>query len=213
MAVVKLDELLVTPAATDNVELAPPAMRTYAIESEVELAMERESMKFGNECRAKGYRMYMAGKDPAAISKALDIPGLTTDTVLAWARDGEWALRLRKKNDLRERLVRENIRGKRLAHAELEVESSLRISNKIRTKAETLLDNEGLTPMGLKNIADAAKASGDLGAHGMGDSGPSDTEQQAKGGKVPLVMIFPSGGLPPPPETMKPVIEVKDNGD
>ena len=210
MAVVKREELPQHAAAAESAgPAAPAAIKSYAIETEVELAMEREAMKFGNNCRFKGYRMYLEGKDPKAIADALAVPGLTIDTVMLWARDGEWAVRLKKKNDLRERLVRENVRSKRLAHAEKEVESSLRISHKIRDKAEKMLDDSGLTPMGLKNVADAAKASGDLGAHGMGEAS-SDIAEGAKatGGKVPLVMIFPSGGLPPPPETMKTVTEV-----
>ena len=208
MAVVKLEEL--PTAMPESVEPVPPvAVKTYAIESEVELAMERDALKFGNECRSKGYRMYLDGKDPKSIAESLSVPGLTVETVILWARDGEWAMRLKKKNDMRERLVHENIRSKRLAHAEKEVESSLKISNKIREKAEKLLDDDGLTPMGLKNVADAAKASGDLGAHGMGENSPDGSEgAKAAGGKVPLVMIFPAGGLPPVPETMKTVTEV-----
>lgn len=211
MAVVKLEDLP-TQAVPSVETVPPPAIRSYAIESDVELELEREAMTFGNKLRAKGYRMYLEGKDPRAITEALAKSGLTIDTVMLWARDGEWAMRLKKMNDLRERLVRENVRSKRLAHAEKEVESSLRISHKIREKAEGLLESKDLSPMGLKNIADAAKASGDLGAHGMGEAASDGTEAgKAAGGKVPLVMIFPAGGLPPVPDTMKPVVEVKES--
>ena len=206
-----LDDL--PDGSTDEAkQVAPPAkgiadMPTVYIESDEDLALEREALIAGTQYRSRGYRLYLEGKNPADIAKKLNV---TQDAVLTWARVGDWAGRLRRKNDLYEKLVRENVRGKRLSHVEVEVESSLRISNKIRAKAETMLDDKGLTPMGLKNLADAAKASGDLGAHGMGEGGIAEGEAvKAGGGKVPLVMIFPSGGLPPPPETMKTVKEVR----
>lgn len=165
------------------------------IENDVDLRIEAEIAAQTQASREKGYRMFLAGKSPAEIAKTL---GVQIAAVVFWAKDGGWAERLRKQNDVSEELVRENVRATRLANAQTEAEDSLEISKKLRIAVKKKLDakdaDERITPMGLKNLADAAKASGDLGAHGMGETtAPAKTGND---GKTPFVMVFP-GGLPP----------------
>ena len=178
------------------------------VESDIEIAMEREALRHSRENRGEAYRLYMTGKSPSEIVAWLANENVTLDAVIRWAKDGDWAVRLRKKNDAREQVVRESVRSIRLSKVEAEVESSLRISEKVRRKAEEMLDDGDLTPMGLKNVADAAKASGDFAAHGMGESAQAAGETGRERGKTPLVIIYPSGGLPPAPKEAE-VIEVK----
>lgn len=179
------------------------------VETDVELALERDAMRQARAHRSRAYGMYLLGKTPDAIAKELGSPDVTAETIMYWAKDGDWAGRLRRRNDDREKVVVESVRRLRIEKAEVEAESALRISTKIRDKAEEMLDGDTLTPMGLKNIADAAKASGDLGAHGMGEGPASQPETGKPAGKVPLVVIFPGGGLPPEMPKEAEVIEVK----
>lgn len=194
------------PAAPHVDAIIGCASKAVLAESEADLQIEREAMKHGDEVRKTGYRMYLDGKTPGEIATGIGLPGVTSDIVMVWARDGDWAVRLQRQNDAREKLVRENVRRIRLGKIEDEAESSLRISKKIRDVAETMLEEGGLTPMGLKNVADATKASGDLGAHGLGESSAAETAKEK--GKTPLVMIFPGGGLPPMPKDAE-VVRVK----
>lgn len=168
------------------------------IENDVDLRIEAEIAAQTQEYREKGYRLFLSGKSPNEIAKAL---GVKMAAVVFWAKDGGWAERLRKQNDVAEELVRENVRAIRLANAQNEAKESLDISKDLRKAVKKKLkdaeESNGacITPMGLKNLADAAKASGDLSAHGMGDAAaPAQTNNN--GNKTPFVMVFP-GGLPP----------------
>ena len=179
------------------------------VESDTDLLLEREAMRLGTKYRSDGYRMYLQGKTPDEIATGLAVEGVTADTVLLWAKQGEWAQRLRSKNDAREKLVKENIRRIRLSKAEEDVESSLRIGKRIREVVEMKLENpKDLKTQDIKNLADAGKASSDTSARGMGEATSDDVAVGKGGGKTPLVMIFPGGGLPPMPKDVE-VINVK----
>lgn len=175
------------------------------VESDVELALEREAIKLGAVHGGKAYRMYLDGKSALEIATSLAEYGVTPDAVVQWARDGDWAQRLRRKNDARELLVRESIRSIRLSKAEEDVESSLRIGKRIREVVEKKLeDPDSLRTQDIKNLAEAGKASSDTSARGMGESASDDPAGGGKGGgKTPLVMIFPGGGLPPMPKNVE----------
>ena len=181
------------------------------VESDAELALEREAIKLGAVHGAKAYRMYLDGKSANEIAASLVEFGVTLDAVVQWARDGDWAQRLKKKNDARELLVKESIRSIRLSKAEEDVESSLRIGKRIRQVVEMKLENpDSLRSQDIKNLADAGKASSDTSARGMGEATSDDVAAGKGGGKTPLVMIFPGGGLPPMPKNAE-VINVKGN--
>ena len=206
MAITKFEDLPPLPGEDTPVLLEPKQdgvirnpVPAALVESDIEIAMEREALKHSRENRGEAYKLYMAGKSPSEIVLYLANEKVTLDAVIRWAKDGDWAVRLRKMNDAREQVVRESVRSVRLARVETAVEASLRISEKVRQRAEQMLDDGDLTPMGLKNVADAAKASGDFEAHGMGEAAQIAGEAGRERGKTPLVIIYPSGGLPPAP--------------
>ena len=179
---------------------APPAVffkeavGYLPVEADVDLAIEQELATGLSESRAKGYRMYLEGKTPGDIAVSLFV---SPAQVLFWAEKGGWVSRLKERNDAQERLVRENLRALRLASAPEEAVSSLKLGRRIREVAQAKLSDdkkaEGITPMGLMNLANAGKAGGELGAIGMGDADGGPT---AAGGRQPLVMIF-KDGMPP----------------
>lgn len=200
MPIVPLADLPeVKPEKTRDPSL--PAVPSVYVESDVDMEIERAAIAVGSDLRKRGYRLFLSGSTPEKISEELTAsggPAIDVHTVVVWAREGGWAARMKARNDAKEILVRENVRRIRLNKAEDEAESSLRIGKRIREVVEKKLeDPDELTPMGLMNVANAAKASGDLGAHGMGESASSASEDKAAKGKTPLVMIFPGGGLPP----------------
>jgi len=215
MAITKFEDLPPLPgeevtevkeARQDGVVRTPVPLAL--VESDIEIAMEREALRHSRESRGEAYRLYMTGKSPSEVVAVLANEKITLDSVIRWAKDGDWAMRLRRMNDAREQVVRESVRSVRLSKVETAVEASLRISEKVRQRAEEMLDDGDLTPMGLKNVADAAKASGDFEAHGMGESVQQAGEAGRERGKTPLVIIYPSGGLPPAPKEAD-VIEVR----
>jgi hypothetical protein len=162
------------------------------VETDVDLARERRALSHAAGVRSKGYGMYLDGKKPEEIAKELGVP---KDVVLVWARDGGWAVRLKRVNDAHEVLVRENVRRARLDRAEEDVESSLKLGRRIREVVHKRLENpDGLRTQDIKNLADAGKASVDTSAHGMG--GSQESEAAEKEGRRPLVIVF-QDGLPP----------------
>lgn len=202
----------IVPVVVDN---DSPTIKRFSVptlfvESDVELEMEQEAARLGGALRTRGYKLYLEGNSPVEIARLMSDEGVSVDAVILWARQGEWAQRLKKKNDARELLVKENIRRIRLSKAEEDVESSLRIGKRIREVVEMKLeDPDSLRTQDIKNLADAGKASSDTSARGMGESVSDDQAGNNKGGgKTPLVMIFPGGGLPPLPKNTE-VVNVK----
>lgn len=167
----------------------------FPIESTVDLAIEAEQALVHKEVREKAYRLYLDGSSPAIICKKLDMP---LSIVTFWIKDGTWAQRMRDRNDIVEDAVRENIRQLRLSRAEEESRESLDIGKKLRERVKNKLnnDNEDLKPYDLKSLADAAKATGELGAHGMGESSPANKKEDESKGSTPLVIMINGGGLP-----------------
>lgn len=166
------------------------------VEREVDLKIEAEMAASFREKREEGYRMYLGGADPKTISDELAIP---LRQVLYWADTGDWAAVIRKANDAHERLVRENVRRARLAHAEADARESLELGEKIRKVVKGKLEKpDELRSQDIKNYADAAKATGDLADHGNGaTAGVSiDAGGPDGGGKKPLVVIFNGGTAP-----------------
>lgn len=167
------------------------------IENDVDLKIEAELSAQAAHLREAGYRMFLDGAAPKKIAEKL---GVSTSLVAFWAKDGEWADRMKKHNDVLEGVVRENVRRRRLEYAESEASDSLELGDKIRKRVKSELDNKDLSPLGIKNLADAAKSTGDLGAHGMGESTGArpEREKPESNGKTPLVLIVNGGnGLPP----------------
>lgn len=193
MAIVSLTELEEKP--DPDVKLSAqgrtPLPVAY-VETEVDLERERKALTFSTKARTRGYEMYLDGHTPPEIAKAM---GVGADTILAWARDGGWAARMKHRNDSNERLVRENVRRIRLKRVEEDVESSLKLGRRIREVVHQRLEKpENLRTQDIKNLADAGKASADTSAQGMGDS--SEAEAAGKDARRPLVIVF-QDGLPP----------------
>lgn len=166
------------------------------VERAVDLKIEAEMAASFREKREEGYRMYLDGKDPSDIAAIMSLP---LKQVLYWADTGDWALTVRRLNDANERLVRENVRRARLAHAEADAKESLELGERIRKVVKGKLENpDALRSQDIKNYADAAKATGDLSDHGNGaTAGVSiDAGPEGAAGRKPLVVIF-NGGTPP----------------
>lgn len=166
------------------------------VERSVDLKIETEMAASFREKREEGYRMYLDGQDPKDIAEIMAVP---LKQVLYWADTGDWAMTVRKLNDGLERLVRENVRRARLAHAESDAKESLELGERIREVVKEKLAVPGeLRSQDVKNYADAAKATGDLSDHGNGaTAGVSiDAGPEGAAGRKPLVVIF-NGGTPP----------------
>ena len=169
--------------------------RYLPIENSIDLAVENEVSRIHTEVRERGYRMYLSGGSPASIARKLK---LSNDVITFWVKDGNWAERLKRRNDILEGAVRENVRSLRLSRAEEESRESLDIGKCLRKRVKDHLDAEEmkLSPGNLKMLADAAKATGDLGARGMGESiEPKQVDDKTE--KRSLVVMINGGGLPP----------------
>jgi len=166
------------------------------IENDVDLKIEAEVAARTQQQREAGYRMFLDGVSTDKIAEQLKVP---IEAIRYWAKDGDWATRLKKRNDMDETVIRENVRRLRLSHAQSEAEESINLGKQIRGVVKKKFDDdkEGtkLTPMGIKNLADAAKVTGDLSAQGMGETAQAKQEGGG-GGRTPLVVMF-NGGLPP----------------
>lgn len=167
------------------------------IENEVDIRVEAEVARIAKDLRATGYEMYIKGASLPAIAKQL---GTTIRVINCWARDGQWAERLHKMNDVLEGVVREGVRFVRLGRAEQEMEESLNLGRKIRRRVDAALgeedDGRKFSAQELKALGEAAKSTVDIGNRGMGES--QATPQNDKVGARPLVMVFNgNGGLPP----------------
>lgn len=187
------------------------------IETEVERKIVLDALAVSPRVRAKAFRLFLSGNSPQAIVDAVHLPGVNLETLAVWAREGAWAEAYSKHNDAIDKVTRESLRSLRLRHAHQEAESAILLGKRIRDRAMEILDSRDPTPQELKFIADAAKASGDISAHGMGTAAGEHPEAgvgAGAGGKQPLVIVFPNGGLPPMrPEYEPKVVEVKDDGN
>lgn len=231
-----LDNIADVPPVTDAAEVGNGStdivftdpVAYLPIEDEVDLERESIIAAQTQDQRIKGYKMFLDGRTLEYISRVLDVDN---ETISFWARDGKWADRLRKRNDIDAGVAREGVRRVRIHHAESEARESLELGKKIRKSVKNRLDLDDelqlgmedmtleekldtvkrqLRPLDLKNLADAAKASGDLGAHGMGTS-DADSGDKEKINRQ-LVVIYGGDGLPPirkvPPED---IVDVGDN--
>lgn len=173
------------------------------VESGVELEMEAAASAAAAAIRERGFRMYLEGCTPQSISELLGVPPIH---VQFWARTGGWVERLKRFNDELEKVAKESVRAIRLANAPEEAASSLKLGKRIRAVASRKLETDEkadeISPANLKFLADAAKATGDLGDHGMGTT---EGQEGAGSGRQPLVIVFKDGM---PPQREKPVIDV-----
>lgn len=185
-------------------EVCRPAS-SACVESDVELELHREALRTAATLRRKAFKMYLTGSSPESILKALAAPEVTIDTLIAWSRDGEWAMRLCNRNNANEMLVRENLRAIRLETAAEDAESSIKLGRKVRSAVMKKLENaDSLKPFDLKNLADAGKASVDTTAHGQGVSEQQNAAAAAQEGRRPLVIVFGGDGMPPMPPSKQP---------
>ncbi|MFA7122242.1 MAG: hypothetical protein WC277_12235 [Bacilli bacterium] len=208
-----LPELPRTLRMREPSALEPPC--AGSIETAIEAALEAEASRAEAPLRAAAFRKYMAGASLEKLTRevAKSAPGLPADVVLFWARDGDWARRLRAQNDERERVVRENLRKLRLESAEGVARRSIKLGTEVSRRAEAMVSKEGLKAFELKSLADAGKAAGDMVARGMGETGESaggdGLTPRQKDGRKPLVIVFGGAGATP---VMKKV-EVTDTGE
>jgi len=182
------------------------------IEDDVDLEMEAIANQAAYDKREAGYRMFIGG---ASLEEIAEEAGVSLAVINTWAKDGTWEARLRSNNDISEGLVQESVRRIRLSRAEEEARDSIDMSRQLRGAVKSRLDmdttlrtgiedlpleeqlkimKQQLRPMDLKNLADAAKAGGDLGNYGMG----TDKQKGDTGGNKQLVIIANGGlgGLP-----------------
>lgn len=196
-----VDNISDVPPVTDAVVVGDGSTETVfkeeilylPIEDDVDLQLEIEMARHTQEKREAGYRLYREGMPVQKIAYRLCVP---LAAVSFWAKDGSWADRLRKQNDVDEQVARESVRKVRIQAAEADTRESTELAATIRKTVKNKLESGGdkLTPMNIKNLADAAKATGDLGDHSMGH-----TEQDNnKGlGRPLVVMVNGPSGLPP----------------
>lgn len=192
-------------AAKAELASAPPALPSVHPETAADLLFEEAARRRAADLRAKAYNLFNGGSTVSEIAERLSlscVEPVTADEVVVWARDGEWTRRLKLRNDARENLVRENLRRIRIEHLEDDTSSAIRVTRKLRKKAEDMLDRPNLTAGELKSLSEVAKNAGEASsrAYGDGENGPA-TAAGAQG-RQPLVVIFPNGGLPPAPEKM-----------
>lgn len=190
-------------AAKAALEAAPPALPAAHPETAADLLFEEAARRRGADLRMRAYGMFGRGRTVAEIAGALSADGaepVSADEVVVWARDGEWARRLRLRNDARETLVRENLRRLRIEQLEEDTAGAIRVTRKLRRRAEEMLDAPNLTAGELKSLSEVARNAGEASARAYGEADGTAAAGVAATGRQPLVMIFPNGGLPPASE-------------
>ena len=177
-----------SPRSLDNVKHLP-------VENDVVLDLKARVAKQAVELRKRAFGMYLCGASPKDIVD--EIGGIDMQTLSVWSEDGSWEKHLKSFNDQIEAIVRETIRYRRLANTDDEIRESLELGKKIRKRALDMVDGEeDLSAANLKNIAEAAKLTSELGARAMGETA-ADAKETGAAGKTPLVVVVQGGyGLP-----------------
>lgn len=145
------------------------------------------------------------------IASAIDVPEIT---VQRWAAVGGWDMERAKNIGV---VIKDSQLRMSLWRAQNREEAAKRqvaLGERIQEAAmEKLLDPDALTPDGLKKIAEAGKAGTDVEARALNVGNISGEQAEvsgdaddafagSKGGKAPLVVVIPGGGLPIVPKTV-----------
>lgn len=156
--------------------------------------------------REKAKRMILnEGRDVVVVAQAVGVP---ERTVLMWVANGRWAEARRRELLAKDELSRLDLAETRIRERNEVFHSQLDQAKRIRNKALTAIENESTsvksgaeawaaaakTEQTILGLSDAGKVAS---ADGTDDGGDRKKGTGEGGGKMPLVMVFQGGGLPP----------------
>lgn len=155
--------------------------------------------------REKAKRLVLnEGRDVAVVASSVGVP---ERTVLMWVANGHWAEARRRELIAKDELSRLDLAETRIRERNSVFHDQLDQAKRIRKKAIEGIENESVAvKSGAEAWAAAAKTeqtilglsdAGKVAAADGTDDGDGKKGSGAGGGKMPLVMVFQGGGLPP----------------
>ena len=152
--------------------------------------------------RDKARRMFLTGEyDVARISSAAAVP---ERTVLMWVANHHWAEARRREVLAKDEISRLDLAETRIRKRNAVFHEQLDQAERIRRKAVKGIESDEVSvKSGAEAWAAAAKTEqtilglSEAGKVASADGKDDGDDDNKKGGKAPLVMVFQGGGLPP----------------